>query len=55
MRNDNMFWVLMVPGLVSCLCFAFELCSNFSETWNQHFEAFRRGFEMIGRYNVKPW
>jgi hypothetical protein len=55
MRDDNMLWVLIIPGLASCACFALELCSNFSEKWNQHFESFRRGFEIIGRYNTRLW
>jgi hypothetical protein len=55
MRQDNMFWVLIVPGLLSCLCFAIEMGSNFSESWNRRFDDFRRGFEAIGRCAGKFW
>jgi hypothetical protein len=48
MRYDNIFWVVAVPGLASCACFAFEMFCNFTESWNDSFEAIRRGFEMIG-------
>jgi hypothetical protein len=48
MRNVNIVWVLVVPGLVSFLCFAVECYLGFVENWNEHFEVFRRGFEMIG-------
>jgi hypothetical protein len=48
MRYDNIFWVLAAPGLASCACFAFERFCNFAESWNDSFEAIRRGFEMIG-------
>jgi hypothetical protein len=48
MRYDNIFWVLAAPGLASCACFAFEMFCNFTESWNESFDAIRRGFEMIG-------
>jgi hypothetical protein len=48
MRYDNIFWVLAAPGLASCACFAFERFCNFTESWNDSFDAIRRGFEMIG-------
>ncbi len=48
MRYDNMFWVLIAPALASCACFAFEMSCNFAESWNNRFEEFRRGFEMLG-------
>ena len=48
MRYDNIFWVVAAPGLASCACFAFEMFCNFTELWNDSFEAIRRGFEMIG-------
>jgi hypothetical protein len=47
MRYDNIFWVVTAPGLASCACFAFEMFCNFTESWNDRFEAIRRGFEMI--------
>jgi len=55
MRDANMFWVLLAPGLVSLFCFALELCLGFVESWNQHFDGFRRGFEIIGRHNARLW
>jgi len=48
MRYDNKFWVLIAPALASCACFALEMSCNFGESWNNHFEDFRRGFEMLG-------
>ena len=48
MRQDNILWVVAAPGLASCACFAFEMFCNFAESWNDSFEAIRRGFEMIG-------
>ena len=48
MRQDNILWVVAAPGLASCACFAFEMFCNFTESWNDSFEAIRRGFEMIG-------
>jgi hypothetical protein len=48
MRYDNMFWVLIAPALASCACFAFEMSCNVAESWNNRFEKFRRGFEMLG-------
>jgi hypothetical protein len=48
MRYDNIFWVLIAPALASCGCFAFEMSCNFAESWNNRFEEFRRGFEMLG-------
>jgi hypothetical protein len=48
MRQDNILWVLAAPGLASCACFAVEMLCNFTESWNDSFEAIRRGFEMIG-------
>jgi hypothetical protein len=47
MRYDNIFLVLIAPALASCACFAFETSSNFAESWNNRFEAVRRGFEML--------
>ena len=47
MRYDNIFWVVAAPGLASCACFAFEMFCNFTESWNDSFEAIRLGFEMI--------
>jgi hypothetical protein len=52
MRYDNMFWVLMAPALASCACFAFEMSCHFAESWNNHFEELRRGFELLGK--AKP-
>jgi hypothetical protein len=48
MRYDNMFWVLIAPALASCACCGFEAFCNFAESWNDHFEQVRRGFEMVG-------
>jgi hypothetical protein len=48
MRYDNIFSVLIAPELASCACFAFEMSRNFAESWNNRFEEFRRGFEMLG-------
>lgn len=53
MRYDNLFWVMAAPGLASCACFAFEMFCNFGESWNDHFEAIRRGFEMVGGGKAK--
>ena len=47
MRQDNILWVVAAPGLASCACFAFEMFCNFTESWNDSFEAIRRGFGMI--------
>ena len=55
MQDANMLWVLLAPGLVSLFCFALELCLGFVESWNQHFDGFRRGFEIIGRHNARLW
>ena len=48
MRYDNMFWVLIAPALASCACFAFEMFSSPTGSWNDRFEDLRRGFEMVG-------
>ena len=48
MRYDNIFWALIAPALAACACFAVEMLCNFTESWNDSFEAIRRGFEMIG-------
>jgi hypothetical protein len=48
MRYENIFWVLIAPALASGACFALEMSWNFVESWNQRFEDFRRGFEMLG-------
>jgi hypothetical protein len=45
MWNNNIFWVLLAPGVVSFACFAVE---GFSESW-------RRGFEAVGRGAGKLW
>jgi hypothetical protein len=50
MRYDNMLWVLIAPAFASYACFAFELCCNFAESWNEHFKELRRGVEMVSRY-----
>ena len=48
MRQDNILWVVAAPGLASSACFAVDMLCNFTESWNDSFEAIRRGFEMIG-------
>jgi len=48
MRYDNIFRVVAAAGLASCACFASESFCNFAESWNDHFEAIRHGFERIG-------
>jgi hypothetical protein len=45
MWNDNMFWVLIAPGLVSCVCFVLEMS----------LEGFPKGLETIGRYVNRLW
>ncbi len=54
MRYDNIFSVVAAPGLASCACFAFEIFGNFTESWNDRFEAIRHGFEMIGGKAFSP-
>jgi len=48
MRYLSMFQVVAAAGLASYACFASESFCNFAESWNDHFEALRRGFENIG-------
>jgi hypothetical protein len=52
MWNNNVFWVLIAPGVASCVCFAVE---GFSESWRGFSEGWRRGFEAVGRGAGKLW
>jgi len=45
MWNNDIFWILIAPELVCCVCFAVE---GYSESW-------RLAFEAIGRRGGKPW
>jgi hypothetical protein len=59
MWNNNIFWVLFAPGVVSCVCFAVEgFCESwrgFSESWRGLSESWRRGFEAVGRSAGRIW
>ena len=45
MPNDNMFWVLVAPGLTSCVCFFVE---SFPAVWS-------RSVAVIGRFGARMW